>query len=86
MHTLKRYEDAQNYDDELAEITNLAALTALSFIGVYALIEMIRNYNSDELYLEDLDEMIDELKQEPENTQEFEEEQEEDFTMTMGGY
>ncbi|MFI3168731.1 MAG: relaxase/mobilization nuclease domain-containing protein [Faecalibacterium sp.] len=86
LYTLNQYEQAQNYDNELAEIANLAALTALSFVGVYALIEMMNNLENGEIKLGEMDTIIEELKQDPENTQEFEEEQEQDFTMTMGGY
>ncbi|WP_317853747.1 relaxase/mobilization nuclease domain-containing protein [Chakrabartyella piscis] len=86
LYTLNQFEQAQNYDDELAEIADLAALTALSFVGVYALIEMMNSFENGEIKLSELDTIIEELKQEPENTQEFEEEQEQDFTMTIGGY
>ncbi len=85
MYAFRRFEVAQNQDDELNEIANIAALTALSFVGVYALIELIHKHNSEEFYLEDLEEMIEEVKLESENTQEFEQEQEEyqGFDMTM---
>ena len=74
LSALRRFEIAQNQDDELNEILNIATLTTLSFVGVYALIEVIRNHSGEEFYLENLQEMVEKLKQEPENTQEFEDE------------
>ena len=84
MSTAKRYEQASDYDNELEEIANLAALTTLSFVGVYLLLDRLSEVVKDDLTDETLSEIVEEIKQEPENCIEFEDEQEQQgFTMTM---
>lgn len=84
LHNLRFLEKGVSEDDELETITHLATLTALSFSGVYILIEAMSNSRSqDELDDQDVTDYIEKLKQEPENCIDYEEEQEQGFTMTM---
>lgn len=83
LHNLKFLEKGVNEDDELETIAHLAALTALSFAGVYILLDTLSRSNQDEINDGDVIDYIDELKQEPENCIEYEDEQEQGFTMTM---
>lgn len=80
--TIHNIEKANNYDDELALIANLTVLTALSAIGVYLLIEHLKDTKT-EITDKEIEEMIDDLKQEPENNIDYEEEQDFGFTMMM---
>lgn len=80
--TIHNIEKANNYDDELALIANLTVLTALSAIGVYLLIEHLKDTKT-EITDKEIEEIIDDLKQEPENNIDFEEEQDFGFTMMM---
>jgi hypothetical protein len=62
----------------------LAALTALSFAGVYLLLDTIANANREKINDENLTDYITQLQQEPENCAGYEDEQEQlGFTMTM---
>lgn len=79
----KRLEGSANNDDEIDELMEIAALTGLSFVGVYILIEALNNGNKDKISDKNLTDFIEELKQEPENCIEYEDEQEQGFTMTM---
>ncbi|MFZ1758711.1 MAG: relaxase/mobilization nuclease domain-containing protein [Streptococcus suis] len=83
LHNLKFLEKGVNEDDELETITHLATLTTLSFVGVYILLDALSRSNHSEIDDEILENYIDELKQEPENCIDYEEEQEQGFTMTM---
>ena len=84
LHNLRFLEKGVSEDDELETITHLATLTALSFAGVYILLEAMSNSHSqDELDDQDVTDYIEKLKQEPENCIDYEEEQEQGFTMTM---
>ena len=84
LHNLRFLEKGVSEDDELETITYLATLTALSFAGVYILLEAMSNSHSqDELDDQDVTDYIEKLKQEPENCIDYEEEQEQGFTMTM---
>ncbi len=68
-------------------IANLGALTLLSFAGVYLLLDRISQYEPTDVTDESVEELIEELHQDPENHIDFEDEQEQSgFTMTMGGY
>lgn len=84
LHNLRFLEKGVSEDDELETIAHLATLTALSFAGVYILLEAMSNSHSqDELDDQDVTDYIEKLKQEPENCIDYEEEQEQGFTMTM---
>ena len=84
LHNLRFLEKGVSEDDELETITHLATLTALSFAGVYILLEAMSNsYSQDELDDQDVTDYIEKLQQEPENCIDYEEEQEQGFTMTM---
>ena len=84
LRNLRFLEKGVSEDDELETITHLATLTALSFAGVYILLEAMSNSHSqDELDDQDITDYIEKLKQEPENCIDYEEEQEQGFTMTM---
>ena len=84
LHNLRFLEKGVSEDDELETITHLATLTALSFAGVYILLEAMSNSHSQvELDDQDVNDYIEKLKQEPENCIDYEEEQEQGFTMTM---
>lgn len=84
LHNLRFLEKGVGEDDELETIAHLAALTALSFAGVYILLEAMSNSQSqEELDDQDVTDYIEKLKQEPENCIDYEEEQEQGFTMTM---
>ena len=84
LHNLRFLEKGVSENDELETIAHLATLTALSFAGVYILIEAMSNSHSqDELDDQDVTNYIEKLKQEPENCIDYEEEQEQGFTMTM---
>ena len=84
LRTLRFLEKGVSEDDELETITHLATLTALSFAGVYILLDAMSNSHSqDELDDQDVTDYIEKLKQEPENCIDYEEEQEQGFTMTM---
>lgn len=84
LRNLHFLEKGVSEDDELETITHLATLTALSFAGVYILLEAMSNsYSQDELDDQDATDYIEKLKQEPENCIDYEEEQEQGFTMTM---
>ena len=84
LHNLKFLEKGVSEDDELETIAHLATLTALSFAGVYILLEaMSNNQSQEELDDQDVSDYIEKLKQEPENCIDYEEEQEQGFTMTM---
>ena len=84
LHNLRFLEKGVSEDDELETITHLATLTALSFAGVYILLEAMSNSHSqDELDDQDVTDYIEKLQQEPENCIDYEEEQEQGFTMTM---
>lgn len=85
LHNLRFLEKGVNEDDELETITHLATLTALSFAGVYILLDALSHSNQDEIDDVILENYINELKQEPENCIDYEEEQveEQGFTMTM---
>lgn len=83
LHSLKFLENGVNEDDELETITNLATLTALSFAGVYILLDAVSKSSQEQIDDEILEKYIDELKQEPENCIDYEDEQEQGFTMTM---
>ncbi len=84
LRNLRFLEKGVSEDDELETITHLATLTALSFAGVYILLEAMSNSHSqDELDDQDVTDYIEKLKQEPENCIDYEEEQEQGFTMTM---
>ncbi|MFI3227196.1 MAG: relaxase/mobilization nuclease domain-containing protein [Clostridia bacterium] len=75
-----------NQDDDLNDLVDVAALTMMSFAGVYLLTQMLVT-REDDLNLEDLENIIEEIKLEPENCAGFEDEQEvQGFEMTMGGY
>lgn len=72
------------YDDELQTLAALVLLTGLSFVGIYALIESVKAIPTDEITDDTVSEMIDTLKQEPENVDGYEEqEQSQGFTMSM---
>lgn len=79
---MRNMEQAENYDDELALITNLTMLTALSAVGVYLLIENLQNTKTN-FSDEQIEELIEKLKQEPENNIDYEEEQDFGFSMSM---
>lgn len=84
LHNLRFLEKGVSEDDELETITHLATITALSFAGVYILLEAMSNSHSqDELDDQDITDYIEKLQQEPENCIDYEEEQEQGFTMTM---
>ena len=84
LHHAKYLEQGVSEDDELETITELAALTALSFAGVYLLLDAITNADHEQLNDQNLGDFIDKLKQEPENCIGYEDEQEQfGFTMTM---
>lgn len=84
LRNLRFLEKGSSEDDELETITHLATLTALSFAGVYILLDAMSNsYAQNELDDQDVTDYIEKLKQEPENCIEYEEEQEQGFTMTM---
>lgn len=84
LHNLRFLEKGVSEDDELETIAHLATLTALSFAGVYILLDAMSNSHSqDELDDQDVTDYIEKLKQEPENCIDYEEEQEQGFTMTM---
>lgn len=84
LHNLRFLEKGVSEDDELETITHLATLTALSFAGVYILLEaMSHSHSQDELDDQDVTDYIEKLEQEPENCIDYEEEQEQGFTMTM---
>lgn len=86
LHNLRFLEKGVSEDDELETITRLAAITALSFAGVYILLEAMSNgHSQEELDDQDVIDYIEKLKQEPENYIDYEEEQveEQGFTMTM---
>ena len=84
LRNLRFLEKGVSEDDELETITHLATLTALSFAGVYILLEAMSNSHSqDELDDQDVTDYIEKLQQEPENCIDYEEEQEQGFTMTM---
>jgi hypothetical protein len=84
LHRAKYLEQGVGEDDELEIITELAALTALSFAGVYLLLDAIGNADREKLNDQTLGDYIEELKQEPENCVGYEDEQEQfGFTMTM---
>lgn len=84
LRNLRFLEKGVSEDDELETITHLATLTALSFAGVYILLEAMSNSQSqEELDDQDVTDYIEKLKQEPENCIDYEEEQEQGFTMTM---
>jgi len=84
LHHTKYLEQGVSEDDELETITELAALTALSFAGVYLLLDAITNADHEQINDQNLGDFIDELKQEPENCIDYEDEQEQfGFTMTM---
>lgn len=84
LRNLRFLEKGVSEDDELETIAHLATLTALSFAGVYILLEAMSNSHSqDELDDQDVTDYIEKLKQEPENCIDYEEEQEQGFTMTM---
>lgn len=84
LHNLKFLEKGVSEDDELETIAHLATLTALSFAGVYILLEAMSNSHSqDKLDDQDVTDYIEKLKREPENCIDYEEEQERGFTMTM---
>lgn len=84
LRNLRFLEKGVNEDDELETITYLATLTALSFAGVYILLEAMSNSHSqDELDDQGVTDYIEKLKREPENCIDYEEEQEQGFTMTM---
>jgi len=84
LRNLRFLEKGVSEDDELETITYLATLTALSFAGVYILLAAMSNSHSqDELDDQDVTDYIEKLKQEPENCIDYEEEQEQGFTMTM---
>lgn len=84
LHNLRFLEKGVSEDDELETITHLATLTALSFAGVYILLEAMSNSHAqDELDDQDVIDYIEKLKQEPENCIDYEEKQEQGFTMTM---
>lgn len=79
---MRNIEQAENYDDELALITNLTMLTALSAVGVYLLIEYLQDMKT-EISDDKIEVLIDELKQELENNIDYEEEQDFGFSMSM---
>lgn len=84
LQNLRFLEKGVSEDDELETITHLATLTALSFAGVYILLEAMSNSHSQvELDDQDVNDYIEKLKQEPENCIDYEEEQEQGFTMRM---
>lgn len=84
LRNLHFLEKGVSEDDELETIAHLATLTALSFAGVYILLEAMSNSHSqDALDDQDVTDYIEKLKQEPENCIDYEEEQEQGFTMTM---
>lgn len=84
LHNLRFLEKGVSEDDELETITHLATLTVLSFAGVYILLEaMSHSHSQDELDDQDVTDYIEKLKQDPENCIDYEEEQEQGFTMTM---
>lgn len=84
LRNLHFLEKGVSEDDELETITHIATLTALSFAGVYILLEaMSHSHSQDELDDQDVTDYIEKLKQEPENCIDYEEEQEQGFTMTM---
>lgn len=84
LHHAKYLEQGISEDDELETITELAALTALSFAGVYLLLNAIANADRDEIDDRSLGDFIEDLKQEPENCMGYEDEQERfGFNMTM---
>ena len=84
LRNLRFLEKGVSEDDELETITHLASLTALSFAGVYILLEAMSNSHSqDDLDDQDVTDYIEKLKQEPENCIDYEEKQEQGFTMTM---
>lgn len=80
----KYLEHGVSEDDELETITELAALTALSFAGVYLLLDALAHADHDTVNDQNLNSFIEELKQEPENCMGYEDEQERfGFDMTM---
>jgi hypothetical protein len=84
LHHAKYLEQGVSEDDELETITELAALTALSFAGIYLLLDAIANADHEQINDQNLTDFIDELQQEPENCMGYEDEQEQfGFTMTM---
>lgn len=84
LRNLRFLEKGVSEDDELETITHLATITALSFAGVYILLEaMSHSHSQDELDDQDVTDYIENLKKEPENCIDYEEEQEQGFTMTM---
>ncbi|WP_409969175.1 relaxase/mobilization nuclease domain-containing protein [Bengtsoniella intestinalis] len=90
---MKRMGDGMEHGDDLQLIANIGVLTMLSFVGVYLLFDCLSQYNEAEIDDETFDNIVEELKQEPENNQGYEEQHEEPkpqqqqgFTMTMGGF
>lgn len=80
----KYLEQGVSEDDELETITELATLTALSFAGVYLLLDALAHADHDTINDQNLNNFIEELKQEPEKCAGYEDEQEQlGFTMTM---
>lgn len=83
INSLSHFGDTE---DDLNTMVALVALTGLSFVGLYVLIDMLSRENADNLNDEILNEIVDELKEEPENVDGYEEEnldEEQDFGMTM---
>lgn len=84
LHHAKYLEQGVSEDDELETIAELAALTALSFAGVYLLLNALSSANHDEIDDQSLRDFIEDLKREPENCIGYEDEQEQfGFNMTM---
>ncbi|MFI3325238.1 MAG: relaxase/mobilization nuclease domain-containing protein [Clostridia bacterium] len=82
MWSITRLEQAENEDDEMAEILGMVEITALTIAGVYLLIEWLKLKNENDINDEDVENYIETIKQEQEN--------EIDYTpindMKMGGF
>ncbi|MFI3327169.1 MAG: relaxase/mobilization nuclease domain-containing protein [Clostridia bacterium] len=82
MWSIKRLEQAENEDDEMAEILGMVEITALTITGVYLLIAWLKSQNGNDINDEDVENYIETIKQEQEN--------EIDYTarndMKMGGF
>jgi hypothetical protein len=73
-------------DDDLETMIALVALTGLSFIGIYCLIDWLNSQNIAKLNDDIMKEVIEEIKEEPENIDGYEEEdlyEEQGFGMSM---
>lgn len=84
LDAVEGYCRAVDKEDELSELANLAALTLLSYVGVYLLVEELSGFVKEELAPECVVDSVDELLEQPENNMWFQERKEKmGFEMSM---